>query len=153
MSPADVRACSVAARSIWMSPYRLSIRTTPSRPSQSTSAAVSAACRSEPTGASSSTSTDGMVPMNSSRGRRGEVTTSRPSAYSTRVWSAAWTSAAFRSLVGRTVTTVSARSLARTRSEPPETSMRIWMGEGVSNVGMAWSSGVEGAGGYRTQPE
>ena len=67
--------------------------------------------RCEPAGSSIVTSTDPAVARSSQERSFGALTSSRPSAYSTRVCSAALTSSSLDASLGRTSTTVSVRSL------------------------------------------
>lgn len=63
-----------------------------------------------------------------------------PSAYSTEVCSAAFTSRPLEALAGRTVTVVSARSAAMIWTRPAAMSTRAEMAAGVSNFCMVLSS-------------
>ena len=132
MSPA-VASFTRAARSRLISPALLFSSQRPSEPVQRNPPAAVWPLRSEPAGSSMSTSIE-PPSLNGlhSRSRRGPLTSSLPSAYSTRVCSAAVTSSRLDESLGRTWTIVSARSPAATRTSATRNSSTTEIGCGVS---------------------
>ena len=106
------------------------MRVAPRRPTVRTPPTEISAVSRDPAGSSTNTSTDSVGPNQLMRGR-GPVMVSRWPSKSTLVSSAPRRSTAFAGLVGDTVTTVSARSLAKTSIAPTGRLMARSIGVGV----------------------
>src|SRR3954447_13957461 len=134
ISPAPAFRFSRAARSTPMRPTPVLIRRSPSSPSVRKSVSWPAPTTVERSGSSTVTLTEPPW-LRSAHERSFGVLTSRwPCSNSTRVCSAALVSSWFDGSLGRTSTTVSARSPAAIRTSPTTTSRLAMIGPGVSKV-------------------
>jgi hypothetical protein len=134
-APAPVLRSSRSARSTWTSPTAVLTRHSPRSSMHRKVDICASPCRCDPVGRSMVTSTEPVLPNKPRPRCFGVLTSSRAASYSTQVCSAARTSWSWDGSPGRTLTTVSTRSLAVIRISPARRSIVTEMGSGMTKLG------------------